>query len=252
MLKNQRTLTKPTSLSGIGLHTGNKTTITFKPSDVNTGIRFIRTDVEESPEIPADIEHVVDNFRDTTLGVKNIHIRQVEHVLAAIYGMGIDNIIVEVDSNEPPVGDGSALPFVEILQEAGFTEQDSPRDYLEIEETIVYSDIDKGIDMVVLPSDELRITFMVDYQNPALGTQYTSMYSLSEEFVTEFSSARTFCFLHEVEALHDQGLIQGGSLDNGIVIVDRELSDGDLKSLSTRFNIDEKVLRKTDSILGGR
>jgi UDP-3-O-[3-hydroxymyristoyl] N-acetylglucosamine deacetylase/3-hydroxyacyl-[acyl-carrier-protein] dehydratase len=252
MLKNQRTIKESVSLSGIGLHTGNKTTITFKPSEANTGIRFVRTDIDDSPVIPADIEHVVDNFRDTTLGIGKVHIRQVEHVLAAIYGLEIDNILVEVDSNEPPVGDGSARAFVDILKKVGFEEQDSPKDYLEIEETITFSDVEKGIDMVVFPSDELRITFMVDYQNPALGTQYTSMYSMSDEFVDEFSSARTFCFLHEVEELHDQGLIQGGSLENGIVIVDRQLTQEELKSLANRFKLDMKELSTEDSILGGR
>lgn len=252
MLMNQRTIAKPVSMSGVGLHTGNKTTITFKPADVNTGIRFVRVDVEDCPQIPADIDHVVDNFRDTTLGVGKIHIRQVEHVLAAVYGLEIDNVLIEVDSNEPPVGDGSSKPFVDILQSAGFVEQDSPRDYLEIEETIAYTDHEKGIDMVVFPSDDFRITFMVDYQNPALGTQYTSMYSLSDEFVDEFSSARTFCFLHEVEMLHDQGLIQGGNLDNGIVIVDRQLSKEELKSLAERFNLDEDIVEGTNGILGGR
>jgi UDP-3-O-[3-hydroxymyristoyl] N-acetylglucosamine deacetylase/3-hydroxyacyl-[acyl-carrier-protein] dehydratase len=252
MLKNQRTIAKPVSLSGVGLHTGHKTTITFKPSDPNEGIRFLRTDEENCPEIPADIEHVVDNFRDTTLGVGKIHIRQVEHVLAAIYGMEIDNVLVEVDSNEPPVGDGSAKPFVEILQKAGYKDQDSPRDYLEIEETITYSDKKNGVDMVVFPSDELQITFMVDYQNPALGTQYTVMYSLSEEFIREFAPARTFCFLHEVEELHDQGLIQGGNLDNAVVIVDRQLSEEELKNLAVRFNLNEEVVLGTNGILGGR
>ena len=252
MLKNQRTIKKPISLSGIGLHTGNKTTITFKPADVNMGIRFLRTDIEDSPFIPADIEHVVDNFRDTALGIGKSQIRQVEHVLAAIYGLEIDNIIVEVDSNEPPVGDGSAMPFVEILQKAGFDEQNSPKDYLEIEETIHFLDKDAGIEMSVIPSDEFRITFMVDYQNPALGTQYTVMYSLSEEFVDEFASARTFCFLHEVEMLHDQGLIQGGSLDNGIVIMDRELTEERRKKLAQRFGLDDEELKKSDRILGGR
>ena len=252
MLKNQRTIGKSASLSGIGLHTGNKTTITFKPSGPNTGVRFRRTDVEDCPEIPADIAHVVDNFRDTTLGVGKVHIRQVEHVLAAIYGLEIDNMLVEIDSNEPPVGDGSALPFVEVLQKAGFVEQDSPRDCLEIEETITYSDKEKGIDMVVFPSDELQITFMVDYQNPALGTQYTVMYSLTDEFVEEFAPARTFCFLHEVEELHDKGLIQGGNLDNAVVIVDRQLSDEELKNLAKRFGLDEKVVLGTNGILGGR
>ncbi len=252
MLKNQRTIAKPVSLSGVGLHTGNKTTITFKPVDSNTGIRFLRTDVENSPEIFADIEHVVDNFRDTTLGSGKVYIRQVEHVLAAIYGLEIDNILIEVDSNEPPVGDGSALPFVKILQKAGFVEQNSPRDYLEIEETITYSDKAKGVDMVVFPSDELRITFMVDYQNSALGTQYTSMYSLTDEFVEEFAPARTFCFLHEVEELHEQGLIQGGNLDNAVVIVDRQLSEEELRSLARRFDLEEKVILGSNGILGGR
>ena len=252
MLKNQRTIKKPASLSGIGLHTGNKTTIRFKPAGPNTGIRFLRTDVKKCVEIPADIEHVVDNFRDTTLGVGNVHIRQVEHVLAAVYGLEVDNILIEVDSNEPPVGDGSALPFVKILQKVGFVEQDSPKDYLEIDETITFSDTEKGIDMVVIPSDELQITFMVDYKNPALGTQYTVMYSLSDEFVDEFAPARTFCFLHEVEELHEQGLIQGGDLNNAVVIVDRQLSKEELKSLTQRFGLKEEVVFGTEGILGGK
>jgi len=240
------------SLSGIGLHTGNKTTITFKPAEPNTGIRFVRKGIEGCPEIPADIEHVVDNFRDTTIGLKDVQIRQVEHVLAAIYGMEIDNVLVEVDSNEPPVGDGSAMPFVQILQKAGIVTQNSPRDYLEIEETITYSEPSKGVDMVVFPSDEFRMTFMVDYQNPALGTQYTSMYSLTDEFVNEFAPARTFCFLHEVEELHDQGLIQGGNLNNAIVIVDRQLSNEELRGLAKRFHLEEEVVLGTNGILGGK
>lgn len=251
MLKNQRTIAKPISFSGKGLHTGNKTTITFKPAEPNTGIRFVRTDIEERIEIPADIEHVVDHLRDTTIGTKKVQIRQVEHVLAAVYGLEIDNILVEVDSNEPPVGDGSAMPFVEILEKAGFKEQGSPKDFLEIEETIVYSEKEKGIDMVVFPSDELRITYMVDYKNPALGTQYTSMYSLSDEFVKEFAPARTFCFLHEVETLHDQGLIQGGNLDNAVVIVDRQLKPEELKALADKFGLKEEVVLGTNGILGG-
>lgn len=252
MLRNQRTIAKPVSLSGIGLHTGNKTTITFKPAEPNTGIRFVRKGIEGCPEIPADIEHVVDNFRDTTIGLKDVQIRQVEHVLAAIYGMEIDNVLVEVDSNEPPVGDGSAMPFVQILQKAGIVTQNSPRDYLEIEETITYSEPSKGVDMVVFPSDEFRMTFMVDYQNPALGTQYTSMYSLTDEFVNEFAPARTFCFLHEVEELHDQGLIQGGNLNNAIVIVDRQLSNEELRGLAKRFHLEEEVFLGTNGILGGK
>jgi len=252
MLENQRTIQKKVSLSGVGLHTGNKTTITFKPADPNSGIRFVRTDIKDCPIIPADIEHVINNFRDTTIGLGDVHIRQVEHVLAAIYGLEIDNVLVEVDSNEPPVMDGSSKPFVDVLKKARFKNQDAPREYLEIDETITYSDPEKGIDMVVFPSDELRITFMVDYQNPALGTQYTSMYSLSDEFVKEYSEARTFCFLHEVEALHDQGLIQGGNLDNAVVIVDRQLNEKELKSLADRFGLEEKIVLGSNGILGSK
>ncbi|HDQ44584.1 MAG TPA: bifunctional UDP-3-O-[3-hydroxymyristoyl] N-acetylglucosamine deacetylase/3-hydroxyacyl-ACP dehydratase [bacterium] len=252
MIANQRTIQNEASLAGTGLHTGNKTRVTFKPAEPNTGIRFRRTDIENCPEIPADIEHVIDNFRDTTLGIGNIHIRQVEHVLAAVYGLEIDNILVEIDSNEPPVGDGSAMPFVEVLQQAGIQEQDAPRDYIEIQETIAYSDPEKGIDMVVFPSDEFRITFMVDYRNPALGTQYTSMYSLTDEFVTEFASARTFCFLDEVEALYDKGLIQGGNLENAVVIVDRQLSQDELQKLADKFGIKQEVALGSNGILGGK
>ena len=252
MQTNQRTLAKSTKLKGVGLHTGNEVTVTFKPAEPNTGVRFVRTDVAERIEIPADIDHVVDNSRDTTLGIGDIQIRQVEHTLAALYGLQIDNAIVEVDSNELPVADGSARPIVDILVEAGFEQQDSPRDVLDIEETLTYSNKEKGIDLVVLPSDELRITFMVDYQNPALGTQYSSMYSLEDEFVEEFSSARTFCFLSEVEALHDQGLIQGGNLDNAIVIIDHELTETQLERLTKRFSLTEKLEVTKDGILGGR
>lgn len=252
MIENQRTIVKPVSLSGIGLHTGSNSTITFKPAEPDTGIRFVCTAIQDSPEIPADIDHVVDNARDTTIGKGDVRIRQVEHVLSAIYGLEIDNLIVEVDSNEPPVCDGSAKPFVDILQKAGFKEQDSPKDFLVIEETIAFSDKENGIDMVVFPSDEFRITFMVDYKNPALGTQYTSMYSLTDEYVNEFSSARTFCFLHEVEELHNKGLIQGGNFDNAIVIVDRDLKDDELKTLAGKFGIKDDKIHEVNGILGGK
>ena len=225
MLKNQQTINHDVSYSGVGLHTGNKTKITFKPAPANTGVLFKRVDIPNSPEIHADIDHVIDISRGTTIGIGDVKIHTVEHVLAAISGLEIDNIICEVEGNEPPVGDGSALPFVEILLKAGFIEQDSPRDYLIIDKTITYHDASRGIDIVVFPSDEFRITFMIDYKNPALGTQYTSMYSLREEFATEYAASRTFCFLHEVEELRKAGLIRGGALDNAVVIIDREMDD---------------------------
>ncbi len=236
----------------MGLHTGNTTTVTFKPAPVNAGIVFKRTDIPDSPEIKADVDHVVDISRGTTIGLGEVKVHTVEHVLAAISGLEIDNIICEVDGNEPPVGDGSALPFVEVLLKAGIVEQEALRDYLIIDKTITYSDPNRGIDIVVFPSDEFRITFMVDYQNPALGTQYTSMYSLHEEFATEFAAARTFCFLHEVEELWKAGLIQGGNLDNALVIIDREMEDQELADLRKLFGIDQTVNLSTNGILNGK
>jgi UDP-3-O-[3-hydroxymyristoyl] N-acetylglucosamine deacetylase / 3-hydroxyacyl-[acyl-carrier-protein] dehydratase len=252
MLKNQQTIKKEVSYSGVGLHTGNRTKITFKPAPANTGIIFRRVDIPGSPDVKADVDHVVDISRGTTIGIGDVKIHTVEHVLAAISGLEIDNIICEVDGNEPPVGDGSALPFVEKLLKARLEEQEMPRDFLVIDKTIAYSDPSRGIDIVVFPSDEFRITFMVDYKNPALGTQYTSMYSLHDEFATEFAAARTFCFLHEVEELSRAGLIKGGSLDNAIVIIDREMTEAELADLNKLLGLAEKMTLSSNGILNGK
>ncbi len=252
MLTNQHTIKKTVSYSGVGLHTGNKTKITFKPAPIDNGIVFKRVDIPDSPDVLADVDHVLDISRGTTIGIGEVKIHTVEHVLAAISGLEIDNIYCEVEGNEPPVGDGSALPFVEILLKAGLEEQNAAKDVLNIDKTIAYSDPEKGIDIVVFPSDEFRITFMVDYKNPALGTQYTSMYSLHEEFATEFAAARTFCFLHEVEELWKVGLIKGGALDNAVVIIDREMDDKELTELRKMFGIGEKVTLSPNGILNGK
>ena len=213
---------------------------------------FKRVDIPDSPEIKADVDHVIDISRGTTIGIGDVKIHTVEHVLAAISGLEIDNIICEVNGNEPPVGDGSSLPFVEVLLKAGIVEQEALRDYLIIDKTITYSDPSKGIDIVVFPSDEFRITFMVDYKNPALGTQYTSMYSLHEEFATEFAAARTFCFLHEVEELWKAGLIQGGNLDNALVIIDRDMEEKEIIDLRNLFGISQDVKLSTNGILNNK
>ena len=252
MLTKQQTIKHEVSYSGVGLHTGNKTKITFKPAPANSGVVFKRMDIPESPVIPADIDHVLDISRGTTIGIGNAKIHTVEHVLASISGLEIDNLICEVEGNEPPVGDGSALPFVEILLKSGLVEQESPRDYLIIDKTITYHEPARGIDIVVFPSDEFRITFMVDYKNPALGTQYTSMYSLHEEFATEFAASRTFCFLSEVEQLWKAGLIKGGSLDNAVVVIDRDMSDGELNDLRKLFGINSNMVLSNNGILNGK
>ncbi len=252
MLKQQRTIKEPVSISGIGLHTGNSSILTFKPAPENSGIRFKRTDIDNYPEILADIDHVVDISRGTTISSNGAVIHTVEHVLAAVAGLEIDNILVELTNNEPPVIDGSALPFTDILLKSGFVEQNSPKDYIVIDNTIAYRDDKRRVDIVVVPSDHFRITFMVDYQNPALGTQYTSLYSLEEEFVTQFAPSRTFCFLHEVEMLKDQGLIKGGNVDNAIVIIDREIEESEFGRLKRLFKIPESTVLGENGILDGK
>ncbi|MGB8656915.1 MAG: bifunctional UDP-3-O-[3-hydroxymyristoyl] N-acetylglucosamine deacetylase/3-hydroxyacyl-ACP dehydratase [Candidatus Zixiibacteriota bacterium] len=249
MIKLQRTIKKPASYSGIGLHTGNRTTITFRAAAVDHGIVFVRTDLPDSPEIPARIEHVVDVTRGTTLGKADVRVYTVEHVLAALAGLEIDNLTVELDSSEPPVGDGSASPFVETILKAGIEEQDSTKNYLEIETPLFYSEKDKGIDLVVVPSDDLRITFMVDYRNPALGTQYTSLVSLEKEFVEEFAPARTFCFFHELEELKREGLAKGGNLHNALVICDEDNCEAKIGKLKQMYGITEEVFIGKSGIL---
>lgn len=249
MTEMQRTIKEQASFSGIGLHTGVETAITFKPAPINHGITFIRADLENCPEIPADVDHVVDLQRGTTLGIDKVRVHTVEHVLAALAGLQIDNMKVELTNSEPPVGDGSAWPYVDAIKKVGIVEQDAPKEYLNIDNPIAYSEKDRGVDLVVVPSDQLRITFMVDYKNPALGTQYTSLVDLDQEFEEEFSKARTFCFLTEVEQLLDADLIKGGSLDNAIVIIDEQLTEDRAKRLQDRFKEKRKVFAGETGVL---
>ncbi len=252
MLEMQRTIKKPVSLSGIGLHTGTECTMTFKPAPVNYGIRFVRVDLGGNPEIPAVCDYVVDVSRGTTLAIGEARVHTVEHVLAAVVGLQIDNLIIELDGIEPPIGDGSAMPYVEKLIEAEFEQQDVPKDYLIIDETVIYHNEEKEIDIVALPLDSYRITVMVDYQNPALGSQHTGLFDLEKEFVKEFAPARTFCFLSEVEQLSKLGLIKGGDIDNAVVIVDHQLSEKELDELSSKLGIEQKVTIGDNGILNNK
>jgi UDP-3-O-[3-hydroxymyristoyl] N-acetylglucosamine deacetylase/3-hydroxyacyl-[acyl-carrier-protein] dehydratase len=237
MFAKQRTIARPISLLGIGLHTGNPCTLTFKPAPPEYGIRFVRTDLVGAPSVMADIDHVVDIARGTTLQQGEARVHTVEHVLAALAGLQIDNIIVELDNNEPPVCDGSARPFVDKIIEAGIENQEVDKMYLEIDSPMSYSEPERRVDLVVTPSDDLRITFLIDYKNPALGTQYTTLQDLEKEFVEEFSPARTFCFLSEVEELKSQGLIKGGSLDNAVVIYDSDGGQIEVDRIRRALNI---------------
>ena len=242
----QHTIKKTVSYKGRGLHTGNDTTITFKPAPENYGIKFVRVDLENHPEIPATIDYVkqntsIDSLRGTTIMLGDAEVHTVEHVLAATVGLQIDNIRIEINANEPPIGDGSVMPFVNKLLEAGIEQQNEPRDFVIIEEPISYRDEKRGIEFAALPTDDYRLTVMIDYKNPALGSQHSGLFAMEKEFITEFAPARTFCFLHEVESLIDQGLIKGGDIDTAIVFVDRELSNEDISNLKNKLGIDNKV-----------
>jgi UDP-3-O-[3-hydroxymyristoyl] N-acetylglucosamine deacetylase / 3-hydroxyacyl-[acyl-carrier-protein] dehydratase len=252
LLKNQRTIGGEVSLEGVGLHTGVNTQITFKPAEPGTGYYFERVDIDGSPRIKADIDHVIDIARGTTIASGDIKVHTVEHVLSALAGLGIDNCIVGLDNIEPPVKDGSSKPFVDALLQVGIVEQDSPREYLEINKTLIYHNEEQGIDLVIVPSDEFRITYMVDYRNPALGTQYSSMYSLEEEYVTEFSSARTFAFLSEVKQLKESGLIKGASLETGILIEDTEFDKTEMDQLKKLFNVENNFKTSDSGIFDDR
>jgi UDP-3-O-[3-hydroxymyristoyl] N-acetylglucosamine deacetylase / 3-hydroxyacyl-[acyl-carrier-protein] dehydratase len=252
MLVQQRTIRQPVSISGVGLHTGSISTMTFRPAPEDTGIRFRRIDMGGSPEIPADVDHVVDISRGTTIGIGDARVHTVEHVMAALVGLEVDNCIIDIDANEPPIGDGSAKPYVDALLKSGFEKQNEPKDYLIIDQTVTYHNEAKGVDIVALPLDDYRVTVMVDYNNPALGSQHSGLFNLEKEFVTEFAPTRTFCFLHEVEMLHSAGLIKGGNLDNAIVIVDRDLSDDEIRRVAAKLGINQAVILGTNGTLNDR
>ncbi len=257
MTKKQRTIKKPVSIQGRGIHTGNNTKITFKPAPVNTGRVFVRVDLEDKPEIPALVEYVIqndeiDSSRGTSLQKGDVQVHTVEHVLAALVGLEIDNVIMELNANEPPIVDGSSMPFVNKLLEAGIEEQDADKEYLIIEEPVNYKNERRGVEFVALPTDDYRITLMIDYKNPALGSQHTGLFSLEEEFITEFAPARTFCFLNEIEALADQGLIKGGDLDSAVVIVDRPLDQQEIERLKKKLGVDDDVELGRSGILNNK
>ena len=252
MHKKQRTVRNSKSCNGIGLHTGVESTITFHPAPEDYGIRFMRSDIKNSPEIKADIDHVVDISRGTTIEEKNVRIHTVEHALAAVTGLQIDNVLIELNSKEPPVMDGSAKDFVDALLDAGPIFQNKKRKVLVIDRAVNYTDYYRDIDIHVIPSDRFRVTFLVEYPLPALGTQYEAIYNMEEDFAVEVAPARTFCFLSEVEMLREQGLIKGGALDNALVIVDKEIDKNEIERLRNLFGIEEDIIHGVNGVLNGK
>jgi UDP-3-O-[3-hydroxymyristoyl] N-acetylglucosamine deacetylase/3-hydroxyacyl-[acyl-carrier-protein] dehydratase len=252
----QKTIAKEVSFSGTGLHTGNRTTVTFKPAEENKGACFIRTDLPERPTIKVSVDNVSESTRETALGRGEAEVHTVEHLLAALGGLGIDNIIIEVGANEVPVGDGSSAPFVEVLKKAGIVEQKSLKQFYNLRDPLWISEKEKHTEdfewvskeaqeLILLPSNKLRISYLINYAHPLLKTQYATFEISQEIFAREIAPTRTFCFQEEVEFLKAQGLIKGGNLENAIVIGDEDI----LNKEDLRF-ADEFVRHKILDLIG--
>ena len=238
----QKTLKSEITLSGIGLHTGKKVNLTMKPAKENTGFVFVRTDLEGHPQVEADVNYVTTTERGTTLEKLGVRIHTCEHLLAALVGCDIDNALLEMDSAEPPIMDGSSKFFVEAIEKAGIEEQGVAREYLVVKEVLNYVDPSSGSEITIIPSDTYEVTTMVDFGTKVLGTQNATMKDISE-FKEEIASARTFAFLHELEMLLDAGLIKGGDISNAIVYVDKELTADTAEKLKKAFGKDDVAIR---------
>ncbi len=237
-MDKQKTLKNEATIEGVGLHTGKKSQLKLKPAHENTGFVFVRTDLNGNPHIEADVNHVVNTDRGTVLEKNGVRIHTCEHLLAALTGCDVDNCIIEIDNDEVPILDGSAMPFVTLIEEAGVEEQEGEREYFVIKEIITYTDPDTGSEITAIPSDHYEVTTMVDFGTKVLGTQNANLSDISD-FKQEIASARTFSFLHELEQLLDHGLIKGGDLTNAIVYVDKELTSETEEKLKSVFHQEE-------------
>ena len=231
----QKTIANEVSLSGVGLHTGQLVEMTFKPAPVNNGFTFIRVDLEGQPIIEADATYVVNTQRGTNLEKRGVMIQTPEHVLAALVGCDLDNVIIELNASELPIMDGSSKYFVEAIEKVGVVEQEAERKIYVVKEVISYLDEATGSEITVIPSDTFTITTMVDFGTKVLGTQNATLKNI-DDFKTEIADCRTFSFLHELESLLNNGLIKGGDLNNAIVYVDKEISYETMENLKKAFN----------------
>jgi UDP-3-O-[3-hydroxymyristoyl] N-acetylglucosamine deacetylase/3-hydroxyacyl-[acyl-carrier-protein] dehydratase len=242
MAEKQRTLKAPIKLSGVGLHTGEKVNLEIHPAAGNHGYKFQRVDIDGEPTIKADCDLVVATDRGTTLEQNGAKVYTTEHILAALYGCQVDNALIKIDGPEVPIMDGSSQLFVDAIEEVGYEDQDKDRIYLELKENIPWEDLDKGVEFLAIPDDNYRLTVMVDYKSPVLGTQHATMYNIGD-FKTEIASCRTFVFLRELEFLANNNLIKGGDLDNAIVLVEREnVSQEELDHLAKLLGKEDKKI----------
>jgi UDP-3-O-[3-hydroxymyristoyl] N-acetylglucosamine deacetylase/3-hydroxyacyl-[acyl-carrier-protein] dehydratase len=231
----QRTIKSPVSVSGTGLHTGESVTMTFNPAPENHGFKFRRIDLNGSPVIDADVDNVTDTSRGTTITQHGASVSTIEHVLAALVGLEIDNVLIDLNGPETPIMDGSSIQFIDAILNTGLAEQEADREYYHIPHNIHYSEPDRKVEMVAMPLDDYRFTCMVDYNSQVLGSQHASISTITE-FVKEIASCRTFCFLHELEMLLKHDLIKGGDLNNAIVVVDKQVDAEELSHLAKLFN----------------
>ena len=247
IMVKQKTINTEVSLTGVGLHTGKEVKMTFKPAPVNNGFTFVRVDLEGQPVVEADANYVVNTQRGTNLEKLGVKVQTPEHVLAALVGCDLDNVIIELNASELPIMDGSSKYFVEALEKAGIEEQNAKRNVYVVKEVISFTDEATGSEILVMPSDHYSITTMVDFGTKILGTQNANLKSISD-FKTEIASSRTFSFLHELETLLDNGLIKGGDLNNAIVYVDKDISDATMENLKKAFG-KETINVKPNGIL---
>jgi UDP-3-O-[3-hydroxymyristoyl] N-acetylglucosamine deacetylase / 3-hydroxyacyl-[acyl-carrier-protein] dehydratase len=235
MSEKQRTLAKEISLKGKGLHSGINVTMTFKPAPANHGYKFCRTDLPGKPVIDALAENVTDTSRGTTLVQNNASVSTVEHALAALHGLRVDNALIEMDAPEVPIMGGSAWAFVQAIREAGIVDLKEDRNYLVVKQKMVFSDEEHGVDLIIYPDDHLSINVLIDYNSKILGNQYAILDSI-DDFEEKISKSRTFVFFHELEPLYKMGLIKGGELDNAIVILEKEVAQEEIDRIARLFN----------------
>ena len=242
MVVKQKTLARSFKIEGKGLHTGVNVTMNFKPAPENHGFKFKRTDLENEPVIDADVDLVVDTSRGTLLEKDGARIGTIEHALAALTGMDLDNVLIEVNNEEAPIMDGSSRYFAEAIEKAGIKEQDAEREYFEIEEKIEIFDEKSGSHIIALPDDDYRINVLISFKSRVLNNQFATLDSI-KEFKSEIANCRTFVFLHELEFLLKNNLIKGGELNNAIVIIDNEMKQEELDRLADLFHHDHVAVK---------
>jgi UDP-3-O-[3-hydroxymyristoyl] N-acetylglucosamine deacetylase/3-hydroxyacyl-[acyl-carrier-protein] dehydratase len=248
-IRYQKTICGKASLEGIGLHTGISSTLNIKPAKENSGISFKRIDLKNNPTVPADVNHVIATNRGTVLERNGIRIHTVEHVLAALRGLGIDNVTIELSGPEPPIMDGSALPFVQAIKRIGVIDQAAIQDVFKVTEPIQLNESENGVEINILPADKFKITFFMDYDLQNFGLQYVSIEDIESEFVKEIAPARTFGLLSEVAQLKKNGLIKGGGLENAVIIVDKKVDKKERNILSKLFGLNTEIVFKNNEVL---